>query len=109
AAAGQKAPAIETFAAVLGTGEPDDKLEAAADLARLGDPRGVSALSDLTHSGDSVGRRAAAVNAHMTPRRIPPRPVGAPADAAPEVRVEAARVIWSLAHTSDLAEQHSED
>ena len=109
AAAGRTQPALDAFAAALATGEPDDKIEAAADLARLGDPRGVAALSDLTKTADSVPRRRAAVGAHLTARHITPGLVTALADAAPEVRVDAARTLWLLAHSSEQAEQHAED
>lgn len=108
ASADRKAPAIDVLATVLGTAEPDDRIHAAADLARLADPRGVAALDELTRTADTVPRRRAAVSAHLTARRITPGLVSALADAAPEVRVDAARVLWSLVHAHDLADEHAE-
>ncbi|HTJ43945.1 MAG TPA: HEAT repeat domain-containing protein [Kofleriaceae bacterium] len=91
-----------------GTAEPDDRIQAAADLARLGDSRGTSALADFARTGDTVPRRRAAVTAHLTARTITPGLVAALADAAPEVRVDAARALWSLVRSTDLAEEHAE-
>ena len=108
ATAGRKADAIRALAGLLATPSPDDRIEAAADLAQLGDDRGVSALSDLTRTADSVPRRRTAVAAHLTARRITAGLVDALADAAPEVRVDAASTLWSLVHARDLAIKHAE-
>ena len=103
AAAGRKDEAITAFAGAL-SADPDDRIQAAADLARLGDARGVAALTDLAQHADSAARRRAAVAAHLTARRITPGLVAALADPAPDVRVEAARALWSLATTELRAE-----
>jgi len=103
AAAGRQTEAITAFAGAL-TADPDDRIQAAADLARLGDARGVAALADLAQHADTPARRRAAVAAHLTARRITPGLVDALADPAPDVRVEAARVLWSLASNQLRAE-----
>jgi HEAT repeat protein len=108
ASTGHADQAAPIFAAVLASGSPDDQIQAAADLARQGDARGVSSLAELARSADSVPRRRAAALAHLTARRITPGLVTALADPAPEVRVDAARVLWSLVHAGDLAEQHAD-
>jgi HEAT repeat protein len=107
-AVGRKADAIGALAGLLAAPSVDDRIEAAADLAQLGDDRGATALSDLARSGDTVPRRRAAVTAHLTARGITPGLVAALADAAPEVRVDAASALWSLVRSRDLAIKHAD-
>jgi HEAT repeat protein len=95
ASTGERAAAIEIFAAAL-TG--DAALSAASDLARLGDPRGVQALEAAVRDADaSPDRRAAAAAAHVTARRVTAGLVAALADANAVVRVEAAAALVALA------------
>ena len=95
ASAGDKAGAIEIFAAALGT---DAAVSAATDLARLGDARGEqvldAAVRDAAHGADD---RAAAVAAHLAAHRVTPGLVAALADGSGVVRVEAAAVLVALA------------
>ncbi len=95
ASTGDRAAALEIFAAAL-TG--DDAVSAAADLARLGDPRGEAALEAAVR--DAAGgpdRRAAAAAAHVTARRVTPGLVAALADPSAVVRVEAAATLVAIA------------
>ena len=89
---GDRPAAIAVFATAL------DDLNAAADLAELGDPRGSAALDaavrDAKHTPE---QRAAAAAAHRTARRVTPGLVAALADANPVVRVDAAAAIAALA------------
>ncbi len=96
ASTGDRAAAIEIFAAALGT---DSVLSAAADLARLGDERGTKTLdAAVRNAGAGPDQRAAAAAAHLTARRVTPGLVAALADASGVVRVEAAAVLVALAH-----------
>ncbi len=95
ASTGDRAAALEIFAAAL-TGA--DAVSAAADLARLGDPRGEAALEAAVR--DAAGgpdRRAAAAAAHVTARRVTPGLVAALADPSAVVRVEAAATLVAIA------------
>ncbi|MGN6106392.1 MAG: HEAT repeat domain-containing protein [Kofleriaceae bacterium] len=95
ASAGERAAAIELFAAALAT---DAALDAATDLARLDDPRGRSALdAAVRDQGREPDARAAAVAAHATARRVTPGLVAALADPSGVVRVEAAATLVALA------------
>ena len=93
--AGERAAAIELFAAALSS---ESALSAASDLARLGDDRGIKALDaavrDPAHGPD---QRAAAAAAHLGARRVTPGLVAALADASSVVRVEAAAALVMLA------------
>jgi HEAT repeat protein len=71
------------------------RLQAAIDLARLRDPRGLAALSSLAESATPELRRSAAAG-HLTPGTITRGLAHALGDASPAVRVEAARVLWLL-------------
>ncbi|HWO21857.1 MAG TPA: HEAT repeat domain-containing protein [Kofleriaceae bacterium] len=95
ASTGDRAAAIEIFAAALGT---DAALSAAADLARFGDARGEQALDAAIRSTASgADQRAAAVAAHVTARRVTPGLVAALADGSGVVRVEAAAALVAIA------------
>ena len=68
------------------------QLDAATDLARLGDARGEAVLDRLAGS-ESPELRAAAVSAHAAIARVTPGLVGVLADARPELRLAAAEAI----------------
>jgi HEAT repeat protein len=93
--AGDRSAAIAVFHAAL-TG--DTALSAAADLAELGDARGIqvldAAVRDTKASPDS---RAQAASAHRTARRVTPGLVAALADTNGVVRVEAATALVMIA------------
>jgi HEAT repeat protein len=95
ASAGDRAGAIEIFAAALGT---DSAVSAATDLARLGDARGEkvldAAVRDAARGEDG---RAVAVAAHLTAHRVTAGLVAALADGSGVVRVEAAAALVALA------------
>ena len=109
--AGEPQAAVAVFVAVLGSAaagpeprpdggpgpRPELRIDAAVDLAALGDPRGVQALDaavrDTTH-GSAL--RAAAAAAHRTAHRITPGLVAALADDSAVVRVEAAAALALL-------------
>jgi HEAT repeat protein len=94
---GDKATALEQFARALGatTGE---ELQAATDLAALGDPRGAAALGQFLHDpARTADQRAAAAAAHRGGRQITPQLVAALADPSGQVRVEAAAALGALA------------
>lgn len=71
------------------------RVDAATDLARLGDPRGLATLARLARS-PSAEVRAAAVNAHRAAHRIGPGLVAGLADPRPETRILAAELIVAL-------------
>ena len=68
------------------------RVDAATDLARLGDPRGLATLASLAHNS-SADVRAAAVNAHRAAHRIGPGLVAGLADPRPETRILAAEIL----------------
>jgi len=92
---GDRTAATAIFVEALAT--PDLALSAATDLAELGDPRGAQAL-DAAVRDTSAGeeRRASAVVAHRSARRVTPGLVAALADPSGVVRVEAAAVLLAL-------------
>jgi HEAT repeat protein len=95
ASAGDSAEAMPILAEALTS---DSRVSAATDLARLGDERGLQALSDATRDGKATpDQRASAAEAHGTARRVTPGLVAALADANGVVRVEAAAVIVGIA------------
>lgn len=84
------------FAAALT--DPDVGVQAAADLADLGDPAGITALSQFTlDASRTPAERAAAASAHRSAHRVTPGLVAALADANGIVRIEAAAVLGTLA------------
>jgi HEAT repeat protein len=84
------------FTAALG--DADQGIQAAADLASLGDPAGLKALSDATRDPKrTVEQRAAAAAAHRTAHRVTPGLVAALADPNSLVRIEAAAALGALA------------
>lgn len=94
ASTGDRAAAIELFAAALAT---DSVLGAAADLARLGDRRGIETLDKAVRDASrGPDQRAAAAAAHVSGRRVTPGLVAALADANGVVRVEAAAALVAL-------------
>jgi HEAT repeat protein len=95
---GDRQAARTIFTAAL----TDDRhgVQAAADLARLGDATGIKALG--AHARDaarSPEHRAAAIAAHRSAHRVTPGLVGALADDNGLVRVAAAAVLGLLAKT----------
>ena len=95
AAASDPAAAIAIFAAALRS--PDERLQAAIDLAALDDARGAQALEAAVRDPEhGPAARAAAAAAHRTARRITPGLVAALADDSGVVRVEAATAIAVL-------------
>jgi len=95
ASAGDRAAAIAVFAEALGT---DSALGAAADLAGLGDERGLKALDAMVRDQKQTpDQRAAAAAAHRSAHRVTAGLVAALADPNGVVRVEAATVIVMLA------------
>ena len=93
--AGERDAAALIFAAALDA--PEHALQAATDLADLGDVRGANALEAAVRS-PTLGplERAAAATAHRTARRITPGLVAALADDSGVVRVEAAATLALL-------------
>jgi HEAT repeat protein len=84
------------FAAALVA--PDHGIEAAADLAALGDATGIAALSaDVRDAQRSPEQRAEAASAHRTAHHVTPGLVAALADPNGLVRVEAAATLGELA------------
>ena len=94
--AGKKATAMPIFTAALA--DADHGIQAAADLASVGDPAGIEALSKATlDRSRSPEQRSAAVAAHRTAHRVTPGLVAALADDSGIVRIEAAEVLGVLA------------
>ena len=93
---GDRSAAAAIFAEALSV--PETELQAAAELASIGDERGErtldAAVRDPARSADV---RATAAAAHRSARRITPGLVAALADANGAVRVEAAATIAVLA------------
>jgi HEAT repeat protein len=91
--AGDRQDAVDTFATML----PD--LQAATDLAQLGDRRGLQALdAQLRDPKTSPDERASVAEAHRSARHITPGLVAALADPSGLVRAQAASAIVELAH-----------
>jgi HEAT repeat protein len=91
---GDRDGARRVFAAAL-TG--DHAVQAAADLAELGDPQGEAALSTFVRDPQRTpDQRAEAATAHRIAHRVTPGLVAALADSSGLVRVEAAAVIAEL-------------
>lgn len=92
---GDKPRAVSIYAAALATAEPHDKVGAAAELARLGDARGVAALEELAAS-DDPGVRRSIITAHRAARVITPGLWAALADDDAGNRIEAAAALYEL-------------
>jgi HEAT repeat protein len=93
---GDQETAKRVFAGALAN--PDYGVQAAADLAGLGDPAGMQALSAfVSDAARTPAQRAAAAAAHRSAHRVTGGLVGALADADGLVRVEAAAVLGTLA------------
>ena len=94
--AGDATAAKPIFSAALA--DPDAGIQAAGELAALGDPAGIDALSAAVRDmAKSPEQRVAAVAAHRSAHRVTPGLVGALADASALVRIEAAATIGALA------------
>jgi HEAT repeat protein len=92
---GDTAAATAVFAQALST--PELALQAAGDLAALGDPRGLDALDAAVRAPHAdEAQRAAAVAVHRNAHRITPGLVAALADPSGVVRTEAASVLIAL-------------
>ncbi len=88
--------AKRVFASALDNAEYG--VQAAADLAALGDPAGMQALSSYVRdAGRTPAQRAAAAAAHRSAHRVTGGLVAALADGNGLVRVEAAAVLGTLA------------
>jgi HEAT repeat protein len=85
--------AVEVLAAAL----TDDHVgvHAAADLAKLGDERGLTALARFSQA-DKPAQRRAAVDGHAVARRVTPGLVGALADDDPVIRIAAAATLLDV-------------
>ncbi len=93
--AGDRETARRVFAEALTS---DHGVQAAADLAALGDDRGLTALAGFVRDPQrSPEQRAEAVSAHRTAHRVTPALVAALADGNGLVRVEAAATLGDLA------------
>jgi HEAT repeat protein len=85
--------ATPVFVAAL---DSDEQLSAAADLAKLGDPRGTTLLSGAVLDPPKASERAKAALMHGSAHRITPGLVAALADASGQVRVIAAYQLISI-------------
>jgi HEAT repeat protein len=95
ARAGDKDGATAVFVAALAT---DHAVQAAADLAALGDARGLDELAKLVHDpARTPEARADAAAAHRTAHHVTAGLVAALADPSGAVRVEAAATLAALA------------
>jgi len=92
---GDPAGATAVFSAALAA--PDQGIQAAADLAALGDAQGIAALTaDVRDPQRTPEQRAEAATAHRTAHRVTPGLVAALADPNGLVRVEAAATLGAL-------------
>ena len=85
--------ATPVFVAAL---DSDERLSAAADLAKLGDERGITILSSAILDANKASDRAKAALMHGSGHRITPGLVAALADASGQVRVIAAYQLISI-------------
>jgi HEAT repeat protein len=93
---GDKQAAKPVFASAIN--DPEQGVQAAADLAALDDASGMQALSSYVRDAKrSPAQRVAAVSAHRSARRVTGGLVAALADGDGLVRVEAAAVLGMLA------------
>ena len=86
---GQTERASQELVAALASPDAMIRLDAAVDLYRLGDQRGLAVLERLARSR-SIEVRTAAVQAHASLPRVTPGLVAALADPTPELRLAAA-------------------
>ena len=96
------AEAVAVFAAALDGAE---RLSAAADLARLSDPRGVATLSAALLSAKRPIDRVRAATMHGSAHRITPGLVAALADPSGQVRVVAAFYLIKIARNEQVARE----
>jgi HEAT repeat protein len=94
-ALGVRDRALEELGKALADERDDPRLQAAIDLIRFDDPRGLEALAELTR-GPSPSTRAAAIRAHSYARRPTPALVAALADESPPLRIEAAETLLRI-------------
>jgi HEAT repeat protein len=87
---------VDVLVDALADGRDDPRIEAAAQLSRMEDPRGLEHLSKLA-GASSAATRAAAVRAHLDAGRPSPGLAAALADESLEVRIDAAETILVLA------------
>ena len=93
--AGDREGARRVFAAALSS---DHGVQAAADLAELGDAQGLAALSGAVRDAKATPeQRAEAAELHRVAHRVTPGLVAALADSNGLVRVQAAAVLGELA------------
>jgi len=92
---GDKPRAISIYASALVKAEPADRVGAAAELAHLGDARGVAALEELAAAAEPEVRRSV-ITAHRAARVITPGLWGALADDDAGNRIEAAAALYEL-------------
>jgi HEAT repeat protein len=90
---GHKDEAVAVMVAAL---ETTERLSAAADLALLGDERGITALSAALLGAKKSAERSRAAQMHGSAHRISPGLVAALADASGQVRVVAAHQLIKL-------------
>jgi HEAT repeat protein len=94
--AGDKETARRVFTEALAVADSD--VQAAADLAALGDTSGGTSLSTFVRDAKrSPEARAAAASAHRTAHRVTPGLVAALADPSGLVRIDAAATLGTLA------------
>jgi len=94
-------PAAATAIFAVGLASQDLRIEAAIDLAALGDARGAQTLDAAVRDSEhGPAARATAAAAHRTARRITPGLVAALADESGVVRVAAATALAILARPS---------
>jgi HEAT repeat protein len=93
---GDKSTAQRVFAAAIS--DPEQGVQAAADLAGLGDAQGMQALSSYVRDAKRTpAQRVAAASAHRSAHRVTGGLVAALADGDGLVRVEAAATLGLLA------------
>jgi HEAT repeat protein len=93
--AGDRNAATPIFSAALT--DPDFGVQAATDLASIGDKAGLDALSAATRDATKTPeQRAAAASAHRSAHRVTPGLVAALADPNGLVRIEAAATLGTL-------------
>ncbi|MGE0867150.1 MAG: HEAT repeat domain-containing protein [Kofleriaceae bacterium] len=93
--AGQRDAAVAVFVAALSA--PDLAIDAAGELAELGDQRGIDLIdAALSDAQRPVDQRMAAITAHRSARVVTPGLIAAIADPSSTVRVAAAAVLIAL-------------
>jgi len=87
--------AISALAAALTDGNDSVRLQAARNLVRAKDPRGIQTIAALLKSS-SASTRAAAISAHVGARTITLALVRALADESAELRIQAAEALLTI-------------